>query len=231
MRNRSLILLVISFLIAAFARAQYSAPELMGKIQEDRYISPTGQFSMPIPVLEELGGQVTDSSNVVTFEDAFTTHITIAVYPMDNALRQQLATKTKKDFLADFFSQAILPSLLSQSRGSSVESAKFLPKTMDGALLLQTLMPGGTMFLHRIFLFGRHDNIPVAKRGNLLFVRGDSVFIISSELVERSTERSLYTKTTAEEDEILRERLLKILDRMTFTTATNPSANITAPAK
>ncbi|MFA5262295.1 MAG: hypothetical protein WC378_00610 [Opitutaceae bacterium] len=230
MRNRSLILLVLSLSIAAFARAQDSAPALAGEIRDGLYVSPTGQFSLPIPVLDELGGRISDSGNVVTFEDAFTTHITIAVFPMDNALRQQLAAKVKKDFLIDFFAQALLPSLRSQSQGSSVESAKFLPKTMDGALLLQTLMPGGSMFLHRIILFGRHDNIPVAKRGNLLFVRGDSVIIISSELAERSTERSLYTKTSAEEDDILRERLLKILGTIVFPAA--PAAiSPAAPAK
>ena len=58
--------------------------------------------------------------------------------------------------------------------------------------------------------------VPVAKRGNLLFVRGGHVFVISTELAERVIEGKSYSKTTAEEDELLRTRLLDILSKISF---------------
>ena len=64
----------------------------------------------------------------------------------------------------------------------------------------------------------RADDKPaVAKRGNLVFVRRGTIYIISTELAERVIERSSYRKTTAEEDEILRLRLADILKKMEFT--------------
>ena len=42
--------------------------------------------------------------------------------------------------------------------------------------------------------------------------------MLSIELAERILERSTYKKTTAEEDEILRQRLVELLGKVTFST-------------
>jgi hypothetical protein len=63
-------------------------------------------------------------------------------------------------------------------------------------------------------------------RGNLLFVRNGHVFVLSIELAEKVIEGKSFNKTTAEEDEILRKRLLDIVDKITFTKTT-----ASAPAK
>ena len=96
-----------------------------------------------------------------------------------------------------------------------IESAKFVPGTMEGSLLTYLLVPGGTMFADRIPQLSV-TKVPVAKRGNLLFVRAGYVFVISTELAERAIEGKSYTKTTAEEDELLRNRLLDILSKISF---------------
>jgi hypothetical protein len=43
--------------------------------------------------------------------------------------------------------------------------------------------------------------MPVAKRGNQLFVKNGHIFVISIELTERVLERTTYKKTAAEEDD------------------------------
>ena len=87
--------------------------------------------------------------------------------------------------------------------------------TMEGALLTYLLVPGGTMFADRVPQLSA-TKVPVAKRGNLLFVRGGHVFVISTELAERVIEGKSYSKTTAEEDELLRTRLLDMLSKISF---------------
>jgi hypothetical protein len=57
----------------------------------------------------------------------------------------------------------------------------------------------------------------VAKRGNLIFVRNNVIYIITTELAERVIERSAYKKTVAEENEILRGRLIDLARKMEFT--------------
>jgi len=213
----TIILSAFPIVLAAQIDEPGDAPQLVGKVEGNVYVSPTGLFRMPIPVLPELGGNITDTENVVTFEDVFTTHISIGVFPMDASQRWDLSTSNKKDYLLKFFSSLVLADFRKQFPGAIMESEKFLPNVNNGALLVYILLPGGSRFNERIALFDDDDKLPTAKRGNLLFVRNDQVFILSSEIAERATERSQYTLKTAEEDEILRLRLLGVLSQIRFT--------------
>ncbi len=191
---------------------------LTGKIEGGRYyVSPTGQFKVVIPVLPELGGDITDTPNVVTFQDDFNVHVSIAAFPQDATQRWELSTRGLKDYLIFFFSNFVLADFKQTFEGVQIESAKFIPGTMEGALLTYILIPGGTMFGDRVPQIGLGNRIPIAKRGNLLFVRNGHIFVISIELAERVIEGKAYSKTTAEEDEILRNRLNDIVSKLQFT--------------
>lgn len=202
------------FFSIAFASVA-SAQGLEGKVEGKTYISPTGMFKVTIPVLPELGGDITDTPNVVTFQDDFNVHVSIAAFPQDATQRWENSTRGVKDYLIYFFSNFVLADFKQTFEGVQIESAKFVPGTMEGALLTYLLVPGGTMFADRVPQLSA-TKVPVAKRGNLLFVRGGHVFVISTELAERVIEGKSYSKTTAEEDELLRNRLLDILSKISF---------------
>jgi hypothetical protein len=208
----------ILFLLSACLRAQTADPPpvLHGKIDGRTYTSATGVFRMTIPVLPELGGSVFDTENVVTFGDDFKTHVSVAVFAQDTTQRWENETRGRQDYLVYFFSTYVMPDFQQRSPGAKIESARFLPGMQDGALIVYTLLPGGSMFADRISLTGEPDPSLVAKRGNLLFVKNDHVFVISTELAERVLEHSTYHKTTAEEDELLRTRLLSLLGSIEF---------------
>jgi hypothetical protein len=178
-----------------------------------------------IPVLPELGGDITDTPNVVTFQDDFNVHVSIAAFPQDATQRWELSTRGLKDYLIYFFSNFVLSDFKQTFEGVQIESAKFVPGLLEGSLLTYLLVPGGTMFRDRLPQLGP-DRLPVAKRGNLLFVRNGHIFVISIELAERVLEGRSYNKTTAEEDEILRNRLTDIVSKISFA---KPPA--TEPAK
>jgi hypothetical protein len=168
-------------------------------------------FSIPVPVLQELGGKIVDTDLYATFEDDYTTHITVGVVQMDATLRWELGTMEKKDFLVRAFGSLVLPQLKAACPMTRDDSVRLLPKFKDGALLVCTLHPGITHFSSRIALFGgADDNAPTARRGTLMFTQGDYMVIISSELGERATERSAYTRTDAQEQELLKERLVNL---------------------
>ena len=213
--------------LALTARGQGGpGPGLAGKIEGRNYISPTGQFRVAIPVLPELGGDITDTPNVVTFQDDFNVHVTIAAFPQDATQRWELSTRGLKDYLIYFFSNFVLSDFKQAFEGVQIESAKFLPGMLEGSLLTYILVPGGTMFGDRVPQLGIGDRIPVAKRGNLLFVRNGHIFVISMELAERVIEGRAYTKTVEEEDELLRNRLSDIAGKIQFAKPATP-----APAK
>lgn len=243
---RLLFSLVVALLSAGALRAQDLVPDgpppppLAGKIDGKYYVSPTGTFRVVIPVLPELGGDIHDTPNVVTFQDDFNTHISIAAFPQDATQRWEMSTRGIKDYLIYFFSNFVLADFKQSFEGAQVEEgAKFLPQQLDGALIAYALLPGGTMFGDKVAQMDSSDRIPIAKRGNLLFVKNGYIFVISTELAERVIEGKTYKKTKAEEDEILRLRLNDVVDKIQFakpaaasttSTATPPAALMPNPA-
>jgi hypothetical protein len=193
-------------------------PPLIGKVQGKTYISPTGAFKIEIPVLPELGGAVTDTETVVTFQDDFNVHASIACFEMDATNRWENETRGRRDYLVWFFGNYVESDFAQRFPGSKIESAKFIPAIQDGALLAFNLLPGGSMFEERVVLTGNEEP-PTAKRGNLLFVKNEHVWVLSIELAEKVVERSTFKKTVDEENEILRKRLLDLLEKITFTPA------------
>jgi len=216
--------------LALIGRAQEAPPaQLAGKVEGKLYVSPTGVFKVTIPVLPELGGEITDTPNVVTFQDAFNVHISIAAFPQDATQRWENSTRGTKDYLIYFFSNFVLADFKQAFEGVQIESAKFIPGTLDGSLITFILIPGGTMFANKVPQLGNDGRVPIAKRGNLLFVRNGHIFVISVELAERVIEGRTYQKTTAEEDEILRQRLNDVVAKIQFAKLPAPAAATASP--
>jgi hypothetical protein len=188
---------------------------LLGRVDARTYISPTGAFTVSIPVLPELGGSITDTENVVTFQDDFNTHISIAAFPQDATQRWEMSTRGLKDYLVYFFSNYVLGDFRQTFPETTIESAKFVPGAVDGSLVTYILLPGGSMFMDKIPMIAGGP-VPVAKRGNQLFVKNGHIYVISIELTERVLERTTYKKTTTDEDEILRQRLNEVIVRLQF---------------
>jgi hypothetical protein len=178
--------------------------------------SPTGAFRMEVPVLPALGGVVHDTDNVVTFRDGYGLQISVGAFVHDATQRWELSTRGIKDYLVYFFGSYVLPDFRKFCPATSIESAGFSADFEDGALFAFILLPGGSMFDNKP-VFGEAPATPaVAKRGNVVFVKNGFTFVISSELSERVTEGSQYKNTTAEEDQILRNRLVDVVKKMQF---------------
>lgn len=224
---------IFAFLLATSSLAlaqgeELVGPGIVGRIEGKTYIAPSGAFRVTIPVLPELGGVLNDTENVVTFQDSFNTHVSVAAFPQDATQRWELSSRGLKDYLAYFFNDFVLPDFKEAFEGVQVESTKFVPTLLDGALFAYILLPGGTMFTDKIPGLGPDEKPPVAKRGNLLFVKNGYIFVISIELAERIIEGRNYKKTTAQEDEILRQRLNDMVGRLQFS---RPTPSPAAPAK
>ncbi len=211
-----LILAVVAMGLSAQARAQSAS--LGERTTGGRYRPQSGVYSVAIPVLPELGGRVEETEYVVTFRDAFTLHASIACFPMDATQRWENETRGRRDYLVWFFTTFVQGDFQQRFPGATVESAKYMAAVQDGAVLTYMLLPGGTMFGDRLAM-ASGEPPPVAKRGNLLFVRGGHIYVLSIELAEKVLERSTFKKTVAEEDEMLEARLADLLAKMEFAPA------------
>jgi len=217
MSSRMLVPAAVLALAAAAVAADTPKPGLYGQISGDVYTAPGGVYSVSIPVLPEFGGQVHDTETVVTFDDSVNTHASIACFPLDMTQKWEFETRGIRDYLAYFFANYVLPDFQARYPGASSEKAVFVPAFLDGSLIAYCLLPGGSAFENRDSVIGPPaGELPVAKRGNLLFVRTGYIYVVSIELAERITQRSVFNKTPDQENEILRERLLQLASRIHF---------------
>lgn len=207
----------LALCLALCAPAIAQPAGLAGRMDGDTYVSATGEFKLVAPVLTELGGTITDSGNVVTFQDSYNTHISIACFPQDASQRWELETRGLRDYLLYFFTEVVLADFQKRYAGSSIESARFLPELLEGALITYALLPGGSFFEDRNQVLVSPPTNPVtAKRGSLLFVRNRHIYILSIELTERATQRSTYQLTVEKENTLLAERLTALAGRLVF---------------
>jgi len=193
-------------------------PRLYGSLEDGVYTAPGKTFQIKIPVLEELGGDIADTPNTVTFDDNSDVHINIGVFPLTPQLKAELDSRGIKNFLIYYFSTFILPDYGKAFPGARLEEdAFFTTKCQNGAIFLYLLLPGGSHFEQQT-RFTPNIPIPpvVGKRGNVCFIRSGSVFIVSVELADRAIQRSTYNRPAAEENVILRKRLTDLLDKMSF---------------
>jgi hypothetical protein len=231
-RHFRLLVSCIALFTASLFAQEEEGPALLGTVDEETntYTAPGGHYRVAIPVLPELGGTIEDSPIVTDFRDAYGTHILIANVPLDAAMRAELEKSDRKEFLTRFYAQQGLADYQRTYPGSKLEAARYLPKLNDGTLFATVLVPGGSIFRELLFL-KEGETEPVSKRGSLLFIHNNRVFMITVDLYERMLKRDTFKKTPEEEDAILRDRLIDFLRKMNFPTlATNPPASATAPA-
>ncbi len=204
--------------------APAAAPKLLGRIEGDRYIAPGAAYSVPVPVLHGANATIMDNGEIVVFKDKVATLLTIAAFPMPPVARWEFETTPAKDYLIAFFRDNILRDYVREFPGSTIESARFLPEVFGGAMVAFTLLPGGSVFTPPA---PRTPPGLVAKRGHFVFVREGRIYVLAVELAERITRTADTALTTAEEDQVLFDRLVTVLAAMRFGRDASPAAKPT----
>jgi hypothetical protein len=106
--SRYLFGLALAFL-ACSSQAAPGSVVLCGRVQDRFYYGPHGNYRVPIPVLLELGGFITDTEDSVEFQDDYNTYFTINSIPLDAAGRLDLGLWGIKGYLAYFFNTQVAP--------------------------------------------------------------------------------------------------------------------------
>lgn len=221
-RRVSLLVLLAGLSSSLFAQAPSdpnnapSVPPLLGTIDGDMYTSPTGAFRIRIPVLPALSGTVTDTPNVVTFQDPYSVYISIACFPQDATQRWKLETMGTRDYLEDFFYHYVWRDFAPSPGARYERNARFLPHLLGGAFVTYITLPGGSMFYNPANRIDPGSKPPEAKRGNLMFVHEGYMYVISMEMAEQVTEGSAFHVSNEVADLLLRDRLTAIAKSIHF---------------
>lgn len=204
------------------AAAPAEAPKLRGRLEDGRYHAPGDTYSVSVPVLHGDKTAIMDNGEIVVFKDKVATLLTIAAFPMPPFAKWEHATTPPREYLIGFFRDNILRDYDREFPGSTIESARFIPEFQGGALVAFALLPGGSAFEPAAPLPPTAPP-PIAKRGHVVFVRDDRIFVVAIELAERVTRSADYKLTTAEEDRILFDRLITVLAATRFGPAEAPT--------
>ena len=189
--------------------------KLSGQVADGIYCAPSGAYTVPVPLLHGEAAVIMDTDTVVVFKDKRSVLLTLAAFPMPAFEQWEYRTQGPRDYLIAFFRDNILRDYTKAFPESRVESVKFIPDYNGGTLLAYTLMPGGSAFDPDPAAAAQEGHTPaVAKRGHLVFVRNNRVFVLAIELAERVTQQSQYTLTTADEDRALLDRLATVVTAM-----------------
>ena len=226
MRN---LLRSVWMLSALFRLVGAEAPDLNGTLEDNRYTPQSGRYSITLPIQIELGGTITDTAEVVTFQDNFRLHTSIACFPLSASQHREIQSRGTRDFLVSFFRQHVQTQFNRRFPGAKIEAARYLPEVLQGALLVYNTLPGGTMFTkHALLKTPEGESLP-ANRGNLLFLQNSSLFVVSLELASLLPQNETSREITSEDrQEFLRKELLGIVGRISFQNA-SPQNAIAAP--
>lgn len=212
------------------AEGTAAEPKLAGRIDDGRYFSATGLFSLPVPDLDPETAGLLDTPNIVVFRDRASTFISIRAFPLSPAEVEARAKEGPQQHAVRYFKDLILPEFKGQFPGTTAESATYVPDLEGGALLAYLLIPNGSAFEVDPLVRNHPDTkVPPAKQLVVFFVHADHVFMVSSEIAERITDLSSNPYTTKDEDRILRERLLGVISSMRFAAPEKKTAATPAP--
>ncbi len=188
---------------------------LLGTIEAGRYHAPDDAFSVAVPVLHGDNPSITDNGEIVVFRDQVATLLTIAAFRMPAIAKWEHETTEPREYLIAFFRDNILRDYNREFPGSQIESARFLPGFQGGALVAFALLPGGSAFAAPAS-GGAGATPPIAKRGHVVFVRDERIYVVAIELAERVTRGADFKLTMREEDRVLFDRLITVLAATRF---------------
>ena len=216
MPSRRIALLLSAFGISGAANLMAAGfGFLYGSVEDNRYLSPSGEYSITLPMQIETGGSLVDTPEVVTLQNELGLHASIACFGLNLSLKRQDENLGRRDFLAGFFRSQVQPQFTQRFKGSTIESARFAPDLFGGALFVYNLLPGGSMFGDRAPV-GEDGAPPVAKRGNLLFLHNNHIYVLSMELADKVLDPAGFTLNIEEQDALLQKRLIGLVGRMNF---------------
>ncbi|MBN3963183.1 hypothetical protein [Nostoc sp. NMS8] len=179
---------------------------------EQAYQSPLGNFTVPIPVDPQQGGRIQSQEGVVGFSDDIGTLLRIDYYPFPLEQLEELEAVGQEEYLQTILVDKYVPqAIFANVPDASVEHTEYLENTLRGAYYVLIDMPKGSTI-------SKQENNGTAirldaYRGLLTFIRGEFLYIVSSQhsFIDGETPDSV-----EEEAEDIKESILEFVETIEF---------------
>ncbi|QLE40671.1 hypothetical protein FD723_09500 [Nostoc sp. C052] len=179
---------------------------------EQAYQSPLGNFTVPIPVDPQQGGRIQSQEGVVGFSDDIGTLLRIDYYPFPLEQLEELEAVGQEEYLQTILVDKYVPqAIFANVPDASVEYTEYLENTLRGAYYVLIDMPKGSTI-------SKQENNGTAirldaYRGLLTFIRGEFLYIVSS---QHSFINGETPDSVEEEAEDIKESILEFVETIEF---------------
>ncbi|MEH2115141.1 hypothetical protein [Nostoc sp.] len=179
---------------------------------EQVYQSPLGNFTVPIPVDPQQGGRIQSQEGVVGFSDDIGTLLRIDYYPFPLEQLEELEAVGQEEYLQTILVDKYVPqAIFANVPDASVEYTEYLENTLRGAYYVLIDMPKGSTI-------SKQENNGTAirldaYRGLLTFIRGEFLYIVSS---QHSFINGETPDSVEEEAEDIKESILEFVETIEF---------------
>ncbi|MEH1823318.1 MAG: hypothetical protein V7L31_30320 [Nostoc sp.] len=213
---------IIKEVIAAFKEAEdeeYADDDedddetvVIEDFSEQAYQSPLGNFTVPIPVDPQQGGRIQSQEGVVGFSDDIGTLLRIDYYPFPLEQLEELEAVGQEEYLQTILVDKYVPqAIFANVPDASVEYTEYLENTLRGAYYVLIDMPKGSTI-------SKQENNGTAirldaYRGLLTFIRGEFLYIVSS---QHSFINGETPDSVEEEAEDIKESILEFVETIEF---------------
>ncbi|WP_414565897.1 MULTISPECIES: hypothetical protein [unclassified Anabaena] len=179
---------------------------------DDVYESPSGNFSVPIPVDPQQGGKVNSQEGLAAFSDDFGTFLRIDYYSIPSDQLEELESIGQEEYLQSLLVNKYLPqAIFSNVPKAEVKYTEYLADKIEGSYFVLVHMPQGSTISQQ------ENNGTATKldayRGLLAFMNTNYVYIVSS---QHNFFNGEMPTSIAEEAKDIQENILDFVETIEF---------------
>lgn len=166
---------IIEDVIAAYSELEGEESDVDGEL----YVSPEGNFSLPIPVDEQRGGRIDEEEGSVAFSDDFGVLLKIDYFPISGEVEAEIESVGEEAYLKYFLDNFICQAILTNVPNSRLLHAEYLED--EEAYFAVFDLPGGAT------ISVKENGGPLTRldayRGIMAFIADDFCYTVSCQRI------------------------------------------------
>lgn len=175
------------------------------------YYSPIGRFQLPVPVSSAMGGKTTEKKGSVSFIDDMCSLYRIDYGRLGEHEKRLFKKMGREKYLSSFFTNVYLDTFLRRRMPElKIDFEEYLGDEKSGILYAQLDAPKGSVCT--ISSDGAPPMRLDAKRGIVVVVYGDRIFVITTELWQLPLPSGITLKELhAQQEQQLKENTMSFM--------------------
>ncbi len=166
---------IIEDVIVAYSQEDVEESDVEGEL----YVSPEGNFSVPIPVEDQRGGRIDEEEGSVAFSDDFGVLLKIDYFPIAGEVEETIESVGEEAYLKSFLDNFVSQAIIANIANSKLLHAEYL-EDEEAYFAVVDLPAGSTMSVQK-------NQGPATRldayRGFMAFIADDFCYTVSCQRI------------------------------------------------